>query len=142
MSFKENLLKKINIDGLAEGVRKTIGPAEGSLRLDKEIMAQLLELGGYLSFKERDLTLYTLEGDMDHGRFLVLGTRATAGLPATEEASGMNPVGSHHTVTVPRKHHRPAHAVRNHPHTNRRPRHQVCNWTRGSQYANGSRLPR
>ncbi len=72
MSFKENLLKKIEINQLARDVRKTIGPADGSLRLDKEIMTRLLELGGYPSFKERDLTLYKLEGDIDHGRFLVL----------------------------------------------------------------------
>ena len=72
MSFKENLLKKIKIDELANGVRKTIGPSDGTLRLDTGIMVQLLEFGGYLSHKERDLTLYTLQGDMDHGRFLVL----------------------------------------------------------------------
>ncbi len=72
MSFKKNLQKKIEINQLARDVRKTIGPADGNLRLDKEIMARLLELGGYQSFKERDLTLYTLEGDIDHGRFLVL----------------------------------------------------------------------
>jgi hypothetical protein len=72
MSFKENLLKKININELAKGVRESIGPTESGLRVDKDIMAQLLDLGGYPSLKERDLTLYTLEGDIDHGRFLVL----------------------------------------------------------------------
>ena len=72
MSFKENLLKKIKINELAKSVRETIGPTESGLRVDTDIMAQLLELGGYPSIKERDLTLYTLEGDMDHGRFLVL----------------------------------------------------------------------
>ena len=72
MSFKENLLKKIKIDELAKSVRETIGSTESGLRVDKDVMAQLLELGGYPSLKERDLTLYTLEGDIDHGRFLVL----------------------------------------------------------------------
>ena len=72
MGFKENLQKKIKIDELAKGVRKTIGPSDGTLRLDTGIMSQLLELGGYPSHKERDLTLYTLEGDIDHGRFIVL----------------------------------------------------------------------
>ena len=72
MSFKENLLKKIKINQLARDVRETIGPADGSLRLDKEIMVRLLELGGYPSLKERDLTLYTLDDDIVHGRFLVL----------------------------------------------------------------------
>ena len=72
MSFKENLLKKIKINELAKSVLATIGPTESGLRMDTDIMAQLLELGGYPSLKERDLTLYTLEGDIDHGRFLVL----------------------------------------------------------------------
>ena len=72
MGFKENLQEKINIDELAKGIRKTIGPSDGTLRLDTGIMTRLLELGGYPSHKERDLTLYTLEGDIDHGRFLVL----------------------------------------------------------------------
>ena len=72
MRFKENLLKKIEIDGLAENIRKTIGPADGTLRLDTDMMVQLLEIGGYPSHKERDLTLYRLDGDIDHGRFLVL----------------------------------------------------------------------
>jgi len=72
MSFKENLLKKIKINELAKDSRKTIGPADGTLRLDTGIMAQLLEFGGYSSHKERDLTLYTLDGNIDHGRFLVL----------------------------------------------------------------------
>ena len=72
MGFKENLLKKIRINKLADGIRKTIGPADGTLRLDTGMMAQLLEIGGYPSHKERDLTLYRLEGDIDHGRFLVL----------------------------------------------------------------------
>jgi hypothetical protein len=72
MSFKENLLKKIKINELVKGSRKTIGPADGTLRLDTGIMAQLLEFGGYSSHKERDLTLYTLDGNIDHGRFLVL----------------------------------------------------------------------
>jgi len=72
MSFKKNLLKKIKINELVKSVRETIGPADGTLRLDTGIMAQLLEFGGYPSHKERDLTLYSLESDMDHGRFLVL----------------------------------------------------------------------
>ena len=72
MSFKENLLKKIKTKELVESVRETIGPTESGLRVDKDIMVRLLELGGYPSLKERDLTLYTLEGDIDHGRFLVL----------------------------------------------------------------------
>ena len=72
MSFKENLLKKIKINGLAKRVLDTIGPTESGLRVDTEIMAQLMELGGYSAMRERDLTLYTLEGNPEHGRFLVL----------------------------------------------------------------------
>ena len=72
MSFKDNLLKKIKINKLTDSIRKTIGPADGTLRLDTGMMAQLLEIGCYPFHKERDLILYRLDGDVDHGRFLVL----------------------------------------------------------------------
>ena len=72
MGFKENLLKKIQIDELVKSARETIRPTESGRRVDKDIMARLLELGGYSSIKERDLTLYILDGDKNNGRFLVL----------------------------------------------------------------------
>jgi hypothetical protein len=72
MGFKENLSKKIEIDALAQRILHTIGPVESDRRIDKDLMARLLEMGGYSAMTERDLTLYLLDGDVEAGRFLVL----------------------------------------------------------------------
>ena len=58
MSFKENLLKKIQINKLTRNVLQTIGPAESGLKIDKDAMRKLLEIGPYQYRKERDLDLY------------------------------------------------------------------------------------
>jgi hypothetical protein len=66
MSFRENLLKKLEINRLADLIRKTIAPAASEIRLDKEMMAQLLALSAFEHRRERDLDLYvkdTGEGD-------------------------------------------------------------------------------
>ena len=72
MTFKENLLEKIKIDRLTKKVLGSIGPPDSGSRVDKEAMIKLLEMGSYKELKERDLDLYILEGDTDHGRLLVL----------------------------------------------------------------------
>lgn len=58
MPFRENLLKKIEINRLAGQVRKTIAPAASDTRLDKESMRQLLEHSSFEHRTERDLDLY------------------------------------------------------------------------------------
>jgi hypothetical protein len=58
MSFKKNLLKKIKIDQLARRVLRTIGTAESGLKIDKDAMRNLLEMGPYQHRQERDLDLY------------------------------------------------------------------------------------
>ena len=58
MPLKENLLKKIRINQLFQKVLKTIGPAESGLKIDKEAMRNLLEMGPYQYRQERDLDLY------------------------------------------------------------------------------------
>ncbi|MCP4692135.1 MAG: hypothetical protein GY859_29080 [Desulfobacterales bacterium] len=72
MSFKENLLKKIEIDAMARTVISTIGPLESGLKVDKETMRRLLEIGGFEYTRVRDLDLYILEGDANAGKLLVL----------------------------------------------------------------------
>jgi len=72
MGFKENLLKKIHIDALAQKVIASIGPAGSGQRIDKETMIRLLETGPFRKIQERDLDLYILEGDAGGGRILVL----------------------------------------------------------------------
>jgi len=58
MSFKENLLKKIRIDKMAEKVLNSIGPFDSGRKVDKETMRKMLEMSAYQSKKERDLELY------------------------------------------------------------------------------------
>ena len=72
MSFKENLLKKIEINKLSRKVLQTIGPADSGLKIDKESMRNLLEIGPYQYRKERDLDLYIEQPDNGQSIILVL----------------------------------------------------------------------
>lgn len=58
MGFKENLLKKIEINKLTQQVLSTLGPADSERRLDRDIMRNLLEMGDFSFQHERDLDLY------------------------------------------------------------------------------------
>lgn len=60
MGFRENLLKKIQIEELTEGILRSIGPVGSEQRMDREAMRRLLEMGDYPCRKERDLDLYVL----------------------------------------------------------------------------------
>ncbi len=72
MSFKENLLKKIEIDQLSNKVLNSIGPPESGRKIDKDAMQQLLELSPYRYQRERDLDLYIHKNHTDRGIILVL----------------------------------------------------------------------
>ncbi|MGD2271756.1 MAG: hypothetical protein PVI06_15245 [Desulfobacterales bacterium] len=72
MSFKENLLKKIEIDKLADEVFKSIGPPGSGRKIDKDAMKRLLEKSPYRYRRERDLDLFVQPGDNDRGKILVL----------------------------------------------------------------------
>jgi hypothetical protein len=72
MSFKENLLKKIEIDKLTTTVLESIGPPGGERKIDKETMKQLLEMSPYRYQRERDLDLFIQEVDSGRGKILVL----------------------------------------------------------------------
>ncbi len=72
MSFKENLLKKIQIKQLSRKVLRTIGPAESGRKIDKDSMQRLLEMGPYQYRKERDLDLYIEQPDDEQSIILVL----------------------------------------------------------------------
>jgi hypothetical protein len=72
MSFKENLLKKIEIDKLTTEVLNTIGPPESGRKIDKAAMRRLLEMGPYRYQHERDLDLYVKDADTDKGIIVVL----------------------------------------------------------------------
>jgi hypothetical protein len=72
MPFKENLLIKIRINQLSHTVLKSIGPAESGLKIDKDAMRSLLEMGPYQYQKERDLDLYIERQDDGQSSILVL----------------------------------------------------------------------
>ena len=66
MSFKENLLLKIEINQLSDQVLKTIGPSDGGPRLDKDTMRKLLEMSPFEFRRERDLDLYLKKAEDGH----------------------------------------------------------------------------
>ena len=72
MSFKENLLKKIKIDQLARRVLASLKSTNDGLKLDKESMRSLLEMGPYRYQRERDLDLYIEDLDGEQSNILVL----------------------------------------------------------------------
>jgi hypothetical protein len=60
MGFRENLLKKIQIEELVQGILRSIDPQDSEKRMDRDAMRRLLEMGPYAYRKERDLDLYEL----------------------------------------------------------------------------------
>jgi len=72
MSFRENLLKKIEINRLAAKVRKTIAPAASTVRIDTEPLRQLLSLSSFEHRRERDLDLYVKDQKGSEPLVLVL----------------------------------------------------------------------
>ncbi|MEW6671647.1 MAG: hypothetical protein AB1427_08080 [Thermodesulfobacteriota bacterium] len=72
MSFKENFLKKIEIDRLAENVQLSLKRQENGPRVDKASMQRLLEIAAYRYERQRDLDLYVKENPAGTLRILVL----------------------------------------------------------------------
>lgn len=72
MSFRDNLLKKIEIKKMARQVLQSIVPNDSSRRIDLETMRHLLEMGPYHYRKERDLELYCENAGPDKQRIIVL----------------------------------------------------------------------
>jgi len=72
MFFKENLLKKIEIDKMAKQVIASMGPPESGRKIDKKIMRSLLEMTDYTYKRKRDLDLYIEDVDSEKTRILVL----------------------------------------------------------------------
>lgn len=77
MSYKENLLKKIEIDRLVQQIAAAIGSVESGKRIDKGLLEQLMTYFPWTHRRERDLDLY-LEGDEpEQTRILVLDNDLT-----------------------------------------------------------------
>lgn len=75
MSFKENLLRKIEIKRLSEKVIRSfeaMPSGDSPPKADRETMRNLLSANGFSARFERDLELYILDGSAVRGRILVL----------------------------------------------------------------------
>jgi hypothetical protein len=72
MSFKENLLKKIQINQLTLKALASMGPPDSGLKLDKDAMRSLLEMSPFQYHRERDLDLYIQKLDDEQSMILVL----------------------------------------------------------------------
>ncbi|HSM74642.1 MAG TPA: hypothetical protein VK852_08405 [Desulfobacterales bacterium] len=72
MSFKANLLRKIEIDQLYHEVLRSIGPPDSGRRTDISAMRRLLTIGGFGSRRERDLELYFFKTVSGEKQVLVL----------------------------------------------------------------------
>jgi len=72
MSFKENLLKKIQIRQLTRKVLASFGPPGSPGKIDKDAMRSLLEMSPYRYQRERDLDLFIEKRDGEPSRILVL----------------------------------------------------------------------
>ncbi|CAB5083024.1 hypothetical protein D3OALGA1CA_356 [Olavius algarvensis associated proteobacterium Delta 3] len=74
MGFKENLLKKMEIEKLAKHVAATVVPQADAAKFDKDGARRLFEMGGfpYVDLKDRDLELYILEDDGEKKKIIVL----------------------------------------------------------------------
>ena len=72
MGFKESLLKKIQINRLADQVRRSLKPSDPPGRIDRTAMQTLLEMGPLTRRQERDLELYCQTQDSEKQLILVL----------------------------------------------------------------------
>jgi hypothetical protein len=72
MSFKRNLLKKIQIDKLTYNVLLSLKPQDYGAKVDKDSMKRLLEMGNYQHESRRDLDLYIKTDASGANRILVL----------------------------------------------------------------------
>ncbi|MBL0713675.1 MAG: hypothetical protein JJV98_08230 [Desulfosarcina sp.] len=72
MGFKENLLKKMEINTTAAKIAASMGPPDSGRRIDKDLVRKLLAEGGYEKIVERDMELYRLSPLGDKPRLLVL----------------------------------------------------------------------
>jgi hypothetical protein len=72
MSFKENLLEKIEIDRLARKVRGTLGQPGTERKIDREAMRNLLGRTDFSRRDERDMELYVRDDGAETPLVLVL----------------------------------------------------------------------
>jgi hypothetical protein len=72
MTFKQNLLAKMEIDRMVGKISSTIGSVDSGLKIDKETLRRLLEKSPYEYRRERDLDLYIQKVGNEKSKILVL----------------------------------------------------------------------
>lgn len=77
MSFKDELLKKIQVDRLVQRVAGMIGTVDSGKRIDKATLDQLVAFFPWTHRRERDLTLYLEHDGPGKTRILVLDNDLT-----------------------------------------------------------------
>lgn len=77
MAFKDNLLKKIEIDRLARAIGSAIGPVDSGKRIDKALLSQLITFFPWHRRQERDLELFLEVDAPGKKRILVLDNDLT-----------------------------------------------------------------
>ena len=77
MSYKDNLLKKIEIDRLVRTITGAIGPVESGKRIDKALLGQLVAFFPWTRRQERDLQLFLESDGPGKTRILVLDNDLT-----------------------------------------------------------------
>ena len=77
MAFKENLLRKIEIDRLVKRILSMIGPVDSGKRIDKAVLGKLIAFFPWAHRQERDLELYLEGGAEGKTRILVLDNDLT-----------------------------------------------------------------
>lgn len=77
MAYKDNLLKKIEIDHLVRDIARAIGPVESGKRIEKPLLEKLMTYFPWAPRQERDLVLYLEEQGAEKCRILVLDNDLT-----------------------------------------------------------------
>ena len=77
MAFKENLLRKIEIDRLVKRILPMIGSVDSGKRIDKAVLGKLMAFFPWTRRQERDLELYLESATEDKTRILVLDNDLT-----------------------------------------------------------------
>ena len=74
MSFKDNLLQKIEIEKLAAQVAASVAPQADAAKFAKDAARRLIEMGGFphVALKDRDLELYILKDEGEKKKIIVL----------------------------------------------------------------------
>ena len=87
MGFQENLLKKIEINRLADSVLLSIGPAESGRKVDKDAVRGLLEIAGYTQRRVRQMDFFVQQPAADPETILVLDNDLTIYRTSAEDVA-------------------------------------------------------